>query len=152
MVRYPALIVALGLSMTGAAVAGPYRGHTYAEPHPHPAARAKPYRSAPPANHVPPPRMTPPARPDGEARPAAAQFPGRRFIPALGALNLNPEQRDRIRSLVDQTRQANQNADPETRRQNIQKMRNSIWQTLTPEQQSQFRNELTKPSEDPEGP
>jgi Spy/CpxP family protein refolding chaperone len=72
---------------------------------------------------------------------------GRGFIPALSQINLNADQRDRIRSLVEQTRQANQFADPETRRQNIARMRAGIWQTLTPEQQAQFRSQFNRPAQ-----
>ena len=57
---------------------------------------------------------------------------------ALRSLNLSDAQRAQIRDTVRQTRTANQNADPQTRRSNMQAMRQQVEAILTPAQRAQF--------------
>jgi Spy/CpxP family protein refolding chaperone len=101
---------------------------------------------APPPPHIvhaPAPR---PAAPQHVSTPSS-ELRGRGFVPSVHNLNLSADQNDRIRGIIESTRQANAAADPQTRRDNIQKMRQAIWQTLTPEQREQFKAERLRQSE-----
>ena len=84
-----------------------------------------------------PPAMSAPARPHGHHR-------HNRFMHALRSLNLSDAQRAQIRDAVRQTRQANQNADPQTRRANIHAMRQQVEALLTPAQRAQFHAALRR--------
>lgn len=57
----------------------------------------------------------------------------------LKSLNLSPDQAAKVKQIVGQAREQNQNADPETRRANMkaafQNIRNNV---LTPDQQKKF--------------
>jgi Spy/CpxP family protein refolding chaperone len=61
------------------------------------------------------------------------------WMHALHSVNLTADQRAQIKSLAKQTRADNQNADPATKRANIQKLRAQIDGLLTPDQRSQFQ-------------
>ena len=63
---------------------------------------------------------------------------------ALKSLNLNPDQRKQIASIMRQTRAANQNADPQTRRANMKQMRAQIAGVLTPDQQARLKTALRR--------
>jgi len=93
---------------------------------------------------VPPPGpgVTNPAGP-------GAQFGARRhhrnhFMHALRSLNLSDAQRSQIRDLIRQTRVANQNADPQTRRANMVAMRQHLDALLTPDQRTRLHAALQR--------
>ncbi len=83
--------------------------------------------------------VAPPPAPQAPAAgaPAHAHHAGMRQ--ALKNLNLSDDQRKQIAGIMKQTRQANQNADPQTRRANMKQMRAQINGVLTPDQQTQLR-------------
>jgi Spy/CpxP family protein refolding chaperone len=78
---------------------------------------------------------------------AAAPAPGMQrhhgaYLSALKQVNLSDAQRQQIRAAMLKTRQANQNADPDTRRANRQALRAQIDGIMTPDQRTQFHTAL----------
>jgi|SRR5271165_120992 len=81
--------------------------------------------------------------------PATAPLPGQQpahphapFMRALHSLNLSDSQKTQIMQIVQQTHQANANADPQTRKTNMQSARSQIMQLLTPDQRAQLETTL----------
>jgi Spy/CpxP family protein refolding chaperone len=64
------------------------------------------------------------------------------FMHALHTLGLSEAQKQQITSHAKEMRQANQNADPQTRRANMQQFRAQVDGVLTPSQRTQFQTEL----------
>jgi Spy/CpxP family protein refolding chaperone len=126
--------------------AAPALAHGFAAPRAAPPHVSAPHVAAPrPAvTHTAPPAA---AHPSNET-----QFRGRGFVPSVQNLNLSADQSERIRGIIESTRQANAGVDPQTRRDNVQKMRQQIWQTLTPEQRDQFKLERSRQPETPPSP
>ena len=85
-----------------------------------------------------------PGAPPAEGAPpaAASHHHGGHFMRALHKLHLSPEQKQQVMSRVKDLRQANQNADPQTRRANVQQFRHQLDGILTPSQRAQFQTEL----------
>jgi Spy/CpxP family protein refolding chaperone len=67
---------------------------------------------------------------------------------ALRTLNLTDAQKTQIKSAMQQTRTANENADPQTRKANLEQLRSQINSVLTPDQRAQLQAELQKERED----
>lgn len=90
----------------------------------------------------------PQAAPTAPAAPGAEgghrNHHGSAYMHALRTLNLSDAQKQQIKDAAAQTRQANQNADPATRRANMQKLRSQIDGILTPDQRTQLQAELAK--------
>jgi Spy/CpxP family protein refolding chaperone len=61
---------------------------------------------------------------------------------ALRGLNLTPAQSSQIQTLIAQTREANRNADPATRKANRQALRAKVEAILTPAQRTQLQAAL----------
>lgn len=61
---------------------------------------------------------------------------------ALGKLNLSDSQKTQIDQILAQSRGANRNADPATRKANREKMHAQIEGILTPAQRTQLRQEM----------
>ena len=64
------------------------------------------------------------------------------FMAVLRSLNLSDDQKAQIKQIMTQTHQANANADPQTRKTNMQNARAQIMQVLTPDQRVQFQAAL----------
>jgi Spy/CpxP family protein refolding chaperone len=64
---------------------------------------------------------------------------------ALRSLNLSDAQKQQIRGFARATRTADQNADPATKRANMQKLRAQIDGVLTPDQRTQLQAALAAP-------
>ena len=64
---------------------------------------------------------------------------GNGYMRALRSLNLSDAQKQQIKSAVQQTRQANQNADPATHKANAAKLRSQIDGILTADQRAQLQ-------------
>jgi Spy/CpxP family protein refolding chaperone len=87
----------------------------------------------------------PNAAPAGAAPAAGAHHRrGGTFRHAFAGITLTAQQQQQIRSAMEQTRQANQNADPQTRRANMQKLHTTIEGILTPPQRTQFEQNLAQ--------
>jgi Spy/CpxP family protein refolding chaperone len=90
--------------------------------------------------------------PPPPAAPAAAGAPaprhGAHYMRALRSLNLTDAQKAQIKTAMQQTRQANENADPQTRKTNLEQLRAQINSVLTPDQRAQLQAELQKERED----
>ncbi len=67
---------------------------------------------------------------------------GGAYMRALHALNLSDAQKAQIKTAMQQSRQANQNADPATRKANQQKLRAQIDGILTPDQRTQLQTAM----------
>jgi Spy/CpxP family protein refolding chaperone len=94
------------------------------------------------AQQAPPPATAP-------APPASAPHRGgAHFMRALRSLNLSDAQKTQIKTAMQQTRQANENADPQTRKANLEQLRSQITSVLTPDQRAQLQAELQKERED----
>lgn len=65
-----------------------------------------------------------------------------RYMRALQSLNLSDAQKQQIKAAFQQSRQANQNADPATRKANREKLRTQINGILTPAQRTQLQTTL----------
>jgi Spy/CpxP family protein refolding chaperone len=89
-----------------------------------------------------------PAAPAAGPVPLTSPVPGARhhgggaYMRALRALDLSAAQKQQITSAVQQTRQANQNADPATRKANRTKLQAQIDAILTPTQRTQLQTTL----------
>jgi Spy/CpxP family protein refolding chaperone len=90
------------------------------------------------------PGQPPPGAAQGVTAPAHAHHGHHhsRYLHALRALNLSDAQRAQIRDAVRQTRQANQNADPQTRRANQQALHQRVDALLTPDQRTRLHGML----------
>ncbi len=93
------------------------------------------------AQQAPPPPAAPAAG-------APAPHHGARYMHALRTLNLTDAQKTQIKSAMQQTRTANENADPQTRKANLEQLRSQINSVLTPDQRAQLQAELQKERED----
>ena len=87
--------------------------------------------------------------PPAAAAPQTAPAPGAphhhsggRYMRALRTLGLSDAQKQQIRSAIVATRQANQNADPDTIKANRKALRAQIDGVLTPDQRAQLRAKL----------
>jgi Spy/CpxP family protein refolding chaperone len=69
---------------------------------------------------------------------------GGAYMRALHKLNLSAAQKQQIKTAMQQSRQANQNADPATRKANQQKLRAQIGGILTPDQRAQLQTALAQ--------
>jgi Spy/CpxP family protein refolding chaperone len=61
---------------------------------------------------------------------------------ALQSLNLTDAQKQQVATFHSQEQQANQNADPDTKRANAAKMREQIMGILTPDQKAQLQAQM----------
>ncbi|MFN2460318.1 MAG: hypothetical protein ABR591_06495 [Candidatus Velthaea sp.] len=93
-----------------------------------------------------------PQAPQNGAAPAGARHHRSAFMHALRTLNLSPQQKDQIKSLVQQSRSANQNADPSARRANREKLHADINGVLTPAQRTQLQAEIERERREPAAP
>jgi Spy/CpxP family protein refolding chaperone len=89
------------------------------------------------------------APPPGAPAPAASAAPhhhGHRhhsaYMRALRSLNLSDAQKQQIKAAFQQSRQANQNADPATHKANSEKLHAQIDGILTPAQRTQLQTTL----------
>jgi Spy/CpxP family protein refolding chaperone len=64
------------------------------------------------------------------------------FRHALQSLNLSAAQKTQVQQVLAQSRGANRNADPATRKANREKVRSQIEAILTPAQRAQFQTAL----------
>lgn len=92
------------------------------------------------------PQALPPGATQGVTSPAHSHHGHHhgRYLHALRALNLSDAQRTQIRDAVRQTRQANQNADPQTRRANEQALHQHVDALLTPDQRTRLHGMLQR--------
>jgi Spy/CpxP family protein refolding chaperone len=99
------------------------------------------------AQTAPAPQDAPPAAAGapGSSAPAARRHHGR-YLAAVRALALSPEQQQQIRGFVRDTRAANQGADPATKHANTRKMRSEIEAVLTPDQRTQLHAAMVQAS------
>ncbi|HYZ16930.1 MAG TPA: hypothetical protein VE591_11035 [Candidatus Acidoferrum sp.] len=74
------------------------------------------------------------------------------YMRALRSLNLSDAQKQQIKAAYQQTRQANQNADPATRKANGEKLRSQIDAILTPDQRTQLQTKLQQERSEPHQP
>jgi len=90
------------------------------------------------------PQALPPGATQGVTSPAHSHHGHHhgRYLHALRALNLSDAQRAQIRDAVRQTRQANENADPQTRRANEQALHQRVDALLTPDQRTHLQGML----------
>jgi len=87
--------------------------------------------------------QTPAGPPPAAGAPAqAGHHRGGHFMHALRSLNLSPDQKQQILSRRKDLQAANQNADPQTRRANVQQFRSQVDGILTPSQRQQFHTQL----------
>ncbi len=68
-----------------------------------------------------------------------------RYMQAVRALTLSPDQKQQIMGFVRDTKAANQGADRPTRHANVKKLRGEIDGVLTPDQRSQVQTQLEQP-------
>ena len=95
-------------------------------------------------------QAVPPAPPPGPtAAPASAPGAGApalhrrwRYMQAVRALTLSPDQKQQIMGFVRATRAANHGADRSTRHANVKKLRGEIDGILTPDQRAQVQTQL----------
>ena len=66
------------------------------------------------------------------------------FMHALRSLNLSPDQKAQIKSISMQSREANKNADPSTRKANRAKLEQQINGILTPQQRTALSAEIAR--------
>jgi len=66
------------------------------------------------------------------------------YMHALHSLNLSPQQKAQIKSFSQQSRQANQGADPATKKANREKLRQQISGVLSPDQRNSLQTELAR--------
>jgi Spy/CpxP family protein refolding chaperone len=99
------------------------------------------------------------APPPGAPAPAASAEPHHHghghhsaYMRALRSLNLSDAQKQQIKAAFQQSRQANQNADPATRKANGQKLRAQIDNILTPAQRTQLQTTLQQERKEHHGP
>lgn len=71
-----------------------------------------------------------------------ARHHGSPFIRALRGLDLSDAQKSQIRTLMQNARSANQNADQATKRANAAKLRTDIENVLTPDQRTKLQQSL----------
>jgi len=64
------------------------------------------------------------------------------YMHALRALNLTTDQKSQIAAFRKDTKAANLNADPATKKANGQKLRSEVEGVLTPDQRTQLTNEI----------
>jgi Spy/CpxP family protein refolding chaperone len=88
-------------------------------------------------------QQTPLPVPAGSAAPGHRHH-GSRWMHAIRSLNLSASQQRQIQDAVAQTRQANRNADQQTRRANRQKLHAQIEAILTPDQRAQLKSQLQR--------
>ena len=74
--------------------------------------------------------------------PAAPAHRHNGYMHALRSLSLTQDQRTQIMALAKQTRDANRNADPETKKANGRKLRDQVRALLTPDQREQLKAAL----------
>lgn len=65
-----------------------------------------------------------------------------KWMQALRSVGLTPDQRAKIKGMVADSKAANQNADPATKRANRRQLRSNIEGVLTPDQLAQYRAAL----------
>lgn len=67
---------------------------------------------------------------------------GNRFGQVLMSLGLSDDQKAKIRSIMQNARQQNQNADPDTRRKNMRAAFSQVENVLTPAQRDQLHQKM----------
>jgi Spy/CpxP family protein refolding chaperone len=71
------------------------------------------------------------------------------YMHALRSLSLSPDQKAQIKSISQQSREANKNADPSTRKANREKLEGQINGILTPQQRQALRDTIARERQAP---